>query len=86
MRNLPKLRDFSKFYNGTPDLAVEVISSSETYNDVQEKLEDYLASGVKMVWLVRPKQKTITVYNSLSEFKVFAENEELGGRRCVAEL
>ncbi len=76
---LAGVEDFSKFFNGTPDLAVEVISPSETYDDVQGKLEDYLAAGVKMVWIVRPKQKTVTVYNSLFDFKTFQEDEELSG-------
>ena len=76
---LAEVEDFSKFYNGTPDLAVEVISPSETYDEVQGKLEDYLAAGVKMVWIVRPKQKSVTVYTSLFDFKTFQEDEEIGG-------
>lgn len=76
---LAEVENFSKFFEGTPDLAVEVISPSETYNDVQEKLEDYLSAGVKMVWIIRPKQKTITVYRSLFDFSVLHENEELDG-------
>ncbi len=76
---LADVKNFDKFFEGTPDLAVEVISSSETYNDVQEKLEDYLSAGVRMVWIVRPKQKTVTVYRSLFDFKVLRESEELDG-------
>lgn len=76
---LAEIEDFSKFFNGTPDLAVEVISPSESYDEVQGKLEDYLAAGVKMVWIVRPKQKSVTVYNSLFDFKTFYEDEELNG-------
>lgn len=76
---LAEIEDFSKFFNGTPDLAVKVISPSETYDEVQGKLEDYLAAGVKIVWIVRPKQKSVTVYNSLFDFKTFQEDEELEG-------
>jgi Uma2 family endonuclease len=80
---LAQVEDFSKFFNGTPDLAVEVISPSETYDDVQEKLEDYLASGVKIVWLVRPKQKTVTVYHSIFDFKIFSETGEIEGENVL---
>lgn len=83
---LAEVEDFSKFYNGTPDLAVEVISPSETYDEVQGKLEDYLAAGVKMVWIVRPKQKSVTVYNSLFDFKTFQENEELDGGEVLPDF
>ncbi|HXH70979.1 MAG TPA: Uma2 family endonuclease [Pyrinomonadaceae bacterium] len=76
---LAEIKNVNKFYDGTPDLAVEVISPSETYNDVQGKLEDYLSAGVKMVWIIRPENKTVTTYRTLSDFKILRENEELNG-------
>jgi Uma2 family endonuclease len=76
---LAGIKNVSKFYDGAPDLAVEVISPSETYNDVQGKLEDYLSAGVKMVWIIRPENKTVTIYRALSDFKILRENEELNG-------
>lgn len=83
---LAEVEDFSKFYNGTPDLAVEVISPSESYDEVQEKLEDYLAAGVKMVWIVRPKQKTVTVYHSIFDFKIYNEAEEITGETVLPDF
>ncbi len=76
---LAEIKNVNKFYDGTPDLAVEVISPSETYNDVQGKLEDYLSAGVKMVWIIRPENKTVTTYRTLSDFKILREDDELTG-------
>jgi len=76
---LAEIKNVNKFYDGTPDLAIEVISPSETYNDVQGKLEDYLSAGVKMVWIIRPENKIVTTYRTLSDFKILRENEELNG-------
>lgn len=76
---LAGIKNVDKFFDGTPDLAVEVISLSETYRDVQGKLEDYLSAGVKMVWIIRPENKTVTAYRTLSDFKILRENEELSG-------
>ena len=76
---LAAIKNVDKFYDGAPDLAVEVISLSETYNDVQGKLEDYLSAGVKMVWIIRPENKTVTTYRTLFDFKMLRENEELSG-------
>jgi len=76
---LAEIKNVNKFYDGTPDLAVEVISLSETYNDVQGKLEDYLSAGVKMVWIIRPENKTVTAYRTLFDFKILREDEELDG-------
>jgi Uma2 family endonuclease len=45
-----------------PDLVIEVISPTDNYNDVLEKVNAYLADGVRMIWLVEPKSRTVTVY------------------------
>jgi len=83
---LALIKNPNKFYDGTPDLAVEVISPSESYDDVQEKLEDYLSAGVKMVWIIRPKNKTITTYRTLFDFKVLREDDELNGEDVLPDF
>ena len=50
------------YFEGAPDLAVEVISPSETDKDVAEKVAEYLASGALRVWEVRPRLRTVTVH------------------------
>jgi Uma2 family endonuclease len=45
-----------------PDLVVEVLSPSNTGIEVDDKLEEYLAAGVALVWIVNPERKTIRVY------------------------
>jgi Uma2 family endonuclease len=39
-----------KFWPGAPDLAAEVISPSDTLYEVEEKIEEYLEAGVKLIW------------------------------------
>lgn len=45
-----------------PDLAVEVISPNDEYEDVDEKLTDYFDAGVPLIWVVTPKTRTVLVY------------------------
>ena len=45
-----------------PTLAVEVVSPNDLDSETAAKVEDYLAAGVERVWVVRPKQRTVTVY------------------------
>ena len=45
-----------------PDLAVEVISPSESAEDVQEKVADYLSAGTQLVWLLYPRLKTVVAH------------------------
>lgn len=76
-----------------PDLAVEVLSPSNASKRIREKLGEYFTHGVRMVWVVAPEDRTVTVYRSRDEGRVLHENatltgdDVLPGFRCrVAEL
>lgn len=45
-----------------PDIVVEVISPTDYYSDVERKAELYLEDGVKIIWVVDPKRKTVKEY------------------------
>lgn len=45
-----------------PNLAVEVMSTYDREVDIDEKVADYLSAGSERVWVVRPRQRTVTVY------------------------
>jgi Uma2 family endonuclease len=45
-----------------PDLAVEVLSDSNTEEEMDEKLGDYFASGSRLVWIIDPPTQTAMVY------------------------
>lgn len=47
-----------------PDLAVEVISGGNTPEEMDRKLQEYFAAGVREVWYVYPRTKTLHVYGS----------------------
>ncbi len=52
------------FFPGPPDLAVEVISPSDTYSEVEEKVEAWLNAGCRVVVVVNPRNRTLKVYRS----------------------
>ncbi|HSU67593.1 MAG TPA: Uma2 family endonuclease [Tepidisphaeraceae bacterium] len=65
-----------------PDLAVEVLSPSNTGLEVEAKLDEYLDAGVPLVWIVNPDRRTIRVYRSDGTTHLFRgqdviENEPL---------
>ena len=51
-----------KFWEFAPDLAVEVVSPSETAEEVQEKVYDYLTAGTVQVWVVYPRRQQVVVH------------------------
>jgi Uma2 family endonuclease len=78
-----------------PDLAVEVLSPSNTSKQIREKIEEYFVCGVPMVWVVAPEDRTVTVYRAphqgllLHDQKgaVVSGDEVLPGFECrVADL
>ncbi|MDZ8108999.1 MAG: Uma2 family endonuclease [Nostoc sp. DedQUE12a] len=51
-----------KFLPLCPDFAVELISESDDLEDTQTKMHEYLANGLKLGWLINPKDKQVEIY------------------------
>jgi Uma2 family endonuclease len=62
-----------------PDLAVEVVSASNTFDDVLERVDDYFQAGVRRVWAISPARGKVYEYESDTQVKVFAPTDTLGG-------
>jgi Uma2 family endonuclease len=71
------------YRGGAPDLAVEVLSPGNTKREMAEKIEEYFAAGARLVWVVNPKPKTVTVYRSLTDIDVLTEKDILDGGEVV---
>lgn len=46
-----------------PDIAVEVVSPNDDYEDVDVKVEEYLAVGVRLVWVINPRTQVVMVHH-----------------------
>ncbi|MDQ3063234.1 MAG: Uma2 family endonuclease [Acidobacteriota bacterium] len=68
-----------KFFQAAPDLAVETISPGNSLDEIQDKIEEYLTAGTKLVWIVYPKQKMIQVHRQGNVINVLRENDTLDG-------
>jgi Uma2 family endonuclease len=73
----------SKYWEGAPDLAVETLSPNDTVREVEEKVTDWLEAGTRMVWVVSPKLRTVTVYKSAIDIQVITENERISGDEVI---
>lgn len=62
-----------------PDLAVEVLSPSNTAKEMERKLEDYFGSGVRLVWYVDPAKRTAEVFTAVGRSVVLREGDTLDG-------
>ncbi len=71
------------FWPEPPTLAIEVISPSDRYSDVEEKIFDYLDAGALMVILLESRTRTAKVYRSLTDVTVLTEADTLDGGDVV---
>jgi Uma2 family endonuclease len=62
-----------------PDLAVGIISDSNTAKEMAIKLKEYFSAGTRLVWYVDHRTRTVEVYESASESKRLTEQDMLGG-------
>lgn len=68
------------YWTGPPDLAVEILSPDDRRSRVLSKIEQYLRVGVRMVWVVDPRNRTVTRYCPGSDpLTLFADQELDGG-------
>jgi len=67
------------FFPGPPDLAVEVISPNDSDEDVEAKVLDYLQAGTRLLWIIRPRTRTITVYRSRQDIRLLTAEDTLDG-------
>jgi Uma2 family endonuclease len=62
-----------------PVLAAEVVSPTNTASEIEDKLEDYFAAGVRLVWVVYPVPRRVYVYESLTQVRILTGNDEMDG-------
>ena len=67
-----------KDIEGAPDLAIEVLSPSDTAEAMRRKMKQYFAAGARVVWLVYPESREVEVRESASgQARVLGENDTI---------
>ena len=62
-----------------PDLAVEVLSKSNTKSEIDRKLHEYFAAGTRLAWVIDPKKRIARAYISPRRSKRITERQSLDG-------
>jgi Uma2 family endonuclease len=62
-----------------PELIVEVKSPGDSWKKIQEKLEEYFAIGVNLVWVADPQHRQVRVYRSPTTVEIFKATDTLSG-------
>ncbi len=66
-----------------PDLAIEVVSPTDSQWDVSDKVQAYLDAGTRMVWVLDPVLQTVAVYRPDEAFQLLQRGDTLTGEDVV---
>lgn len=83
---LPEGRLPQGFLNGAPDLAVEILSPGDNPVDVQQKVQDYLDAGARLVWIMAPQAKTATIYRADGSARFLRVSDALDGEGVLPDF
>jgi Uma2 family endonuclease len=76
----------SSYLDVAPELVVEVLSPDDRWGDLVDKLSEYLAVGVQVVWVADPKTQSVYVYHSLNKVQHFSVEDALPGGDVLPDL
>lgn len=66
-----------------PNFVIEVLSSGNTYAEMSRKRREYFHAGVQLLWMVDPRDRTVTVYRTSSDVEVIRDGETLSGETVL---
>lgn len=69
-----------------PDLAIEVLSVSNTYAEMARKRREYFHAGVQQVWMIDLDARTVAVYSGINQHELFHETQSLNGALLLPGL
>jgi Uma2 family endonuclease len=73
------LLDDPPLLEAAPNVAIEIVSPSNTIAEMDTRIEEFFTSGVQLVWVVHPQSKQIYVYESTKDCKILEIGDMLDG-------
>ena len=76
-------KKFRAVFPFAPDLAVEVLSPTNTKGEMARKIREYFQGGSIQVWVIDPEPQTVTVYTSPKKSKLLTIDDTLDGGKVL---
>lgn len=83
---IPSADEQEGFWKLAPDLAVEIISPSETALSIQHKVQDYLAAGTRLIWLVYPQLQLVVTHQPPTQVRQYGIDDNLDGGEVLPDF
>lgn len=72
-------RPTKKFFQGAPDLAIEIVSPNDVWSKLNQKMAELFANGTRLAWVINPTDQTVLVYHSAQPDGLLRAGEVLDG-------
>jgi Uma2 family endonuclease len=82
---LPKKQQ-EGFYHLCPDFVIELRSSTDRINRLKAKMEEYIANGAELGWLIDPKERTVWIYRPRRAPECVVKPERISGEGPVTDF
>ena len=66
-----------------PDFVIELRSKSDRLKPLQEKMQEYLDSGLRLGWLINPQQKQVEIYRQNQDIQILESPTTLSGENVL---
>jgi Uma2 family endonuclease len=81
IKKLPK-----GYFQGSPDLAIEVVSPNNTFDELHQKIVEYFDNGCRLVWVINPDEKSVLVYHQPEPDKLLNVTDNLDGEDILPDF
>lgn len=80
------LQEQEKFPPICPDFVIELRSKTDSLKPLQEKMQEYLESGLKLGWLINPQDQQVEIYRQNQEVEIVSLPATLSGENTLPDL
>jgi len=72
-----------KFLPLCPDFAIELVSATDDVEDTRQKMQEYIKNGLRLGWLINPKNRTVEIYRQNQVVEVLQAPQTLSGEEVL---
>ncbi|MEK7866322.1 MAG: Uma2 family endonuclease [Planctomycetota bacterium] len=76
---IPKAGLPKGYFEGAPDLAIEVVSPEDRWSEVEEKVREFISAGARLVWVFNPSTRAVHVYRIDGSVTRLTERDSVKG-------
>lgn len=75
-----------KYLPIAPDFVIELMSPSDSFNDAQSKMREYMSCGVRLGWLINPDSRQVEIYRQERDKEILDNPSNLSGEVILPGL